>query len=60
MILLPCPLCGQTADVQDRLRPHTRSPITHVTIACIAGDWLILPVEQAEELIRAAPHPKAS
>ena len=60
MNLFPCPICGQTAEVQDRLRPNARSPITHVTVACLAGDWLILPVEDAEQLIQAANRPKAS
>jgi hypothetical protein len=55
--LFPCPVCGQTAEVQDRLRPERAGPITHVTVACLAGHWLILPVEEAEELIRhATPH----
>jgi hypothetical protein len=60
MILFPCPHCGQTAEIQDRLRPHPRSPVTHVTIACLAGDWLILTAEEAEELLETAQRPRAS
>jgi hypothetical protein len=52
--LFACPVCNQTAEVQDRLRPSPRGPITHVTVACVAGHWLVLPVAEANELIRAA------
>jgi hypothetical protein len=40
---VPCPVCDQVAEIQDRLRSEAGAPITHVTLACVAGHWTMLP-----------------
>jgi hypothetical protein len=49
MNIVPCPICNGTAEIQDRLRKDPRGAITHVTVACVADHWTILPIVEEEE-----------